>query len=52
MKKQELNKLSKLIRKVDNYKPKEVPKKPETAPSKKEIEKKYKLHLNKLEISE
>tara|TARA_R100000458_G_C8177673_1_gene175862 strand:+ start:429 stop:590 length:162 start_codon:yes stop_codon:yes gene_type:complete len=52
MKDKDLNHLSKLVKKVGTYKPKEVPRKPDKAPSQKELNRKYGLNLKKIKISE
>ena len=51
MKDKELNKLSKLIKKVGKYKPEEAPHKPEKQPSVSELNEVYTLDLKGLKLN-
>lgn len=51
MKKKELNNLSKLVKKIGKYKPKETPHKPEKQPSVSELKEVYTLNLKELTLN-
>lgn len=51
MKPNELNNLSKLVKKAGKYKPKKAPHKPEKQPSVSELNEVYTLNLKELKLS-
>ncbi len=51
MKPNEINNLSKLVKKVGKYKPKEAPHKPEKQPSVSELNEVYTLNLKELKLN-
>ncbi len=52
MKDKDLNNLTRLVKKVGNFKPEKPSKKPDHQPNKKELEVKYELDLKTIELSE